>query len=292
MKLPNIFDLFKSNNYKINTINNNKLLSLGEIHLNKKGYVSDKWDSYLEIYDEIFAKKRLKSDLSLLEIGVQNGGSLQTWATFFPKIKRLIGCDINPNCSKLIYESKKINIVIGNIIFKKTINKILKIENQFDIIIDDGSHLSSDIIITFLNFFKFIKEDGIFVVEDLHCSYWNDFEGGLNKKDSANNFFKKLSDVVNMQHWMLEKKDFYDHFSEFLEYDQLNIDEIYEIAPYLHSVEFRNSLCILRKKNPSLNVLGNRIVAGKDALVDPAPLSHRGKKAFLKKFLKKNLKNI
>ena len=154
--MKKISNFFKS--YKLN--HDKKHLDLKEIHIRNKGYVSDKWASYLDVYNEIFASKRNKEKLTLLEIGVQNGGSLQTWLTYFTRIKKLIGTDIDPKCSKLKYKSNKVEIVIGDINDSLTIEKIKNIENKYDVIIDDGSHLSSDIITTFLNLFKLIKKDG------------------------------------------------------------------------------------------------------------------------------------
>ena len=56
--------------------------SIESLHRNKVGKVSDKWESYLEYYDTLLAPRR-NLPVSLLEIGVQNGGSLETWAAYF-----------------------------------------------------------------------------------------------------------------------------------------------------------------------------------------------------------------
>ena len=61
--------------------------------------VTDKWDSYLDIYDKAFVAYRDR-EVSLLEIGIQNGGSLEVHARYFPNHKLIIGCDIQVN----IYE--------------------------------------------------------------------------------------------------------------------------------------------------------------------------------------------
>ena len=58
-------------------------LSVEQIHRQKMRKVSDKWSSYLPFYDELFEKYRTQN-LNLVEIDVQNGGSLETWKTFFP----------------------------------------------------------------------------------------------------------------------------------------------------------------------------------------------------------------
>ena len=284
-KISNFFKSYKLNHYK-------KLLDLKEIHIRNRGYVSDKWASYLDVYDEIFANKRNKERLTLLEIGVQNGGSLQTWLTYFTKIKKLIGTDIDPKCSKLKYESNKVEIVIGDINDSLTIEKIKNIENKYDVIIDDGSHLSSDIITTFLNLFKLIKKDGLYIAEDLHCSYWQDFEGGLNKKDSANNFFKKLSDVVNMEHWINQKEDLYSHFGDFPVIKKMHIDDLLLITSLVHSIEFRNSICIIKKKKISSNLLGKRLITGKKALVNDEVLRVRKKTASFKNYLKRYIRDL
>jgi Cephalosporin hydroxylase. len=82
----------------------------------------------------------------LLEIGIQNGGSLQIWEKYFPAAVRLVGCDINPNCERLSYGSDKIELVVGDINQPETLARIFSIASRFDIVIDDGSHTSSDII--------------------------------------------------------------------------------------------------------------------------------------------------
>ena len=284
-KFSNFFRSYKSSQ-------NKKLLDLKEIHIRNKGYVSDKWESYLDVYSEILANKRNMEGVTLLEVGVQNGGSLQTWLTFFTKIKKLIGTDIDPKCSKLKYKSNKVDIVIGDINDSLTIEKITKIEKKFDVIIDDGSHLSSDIISTFLNLFKLIKKDGLYIAEDLHCSYWQDYEGGLNKKDSANNFFKKLSDVVNMEHWINQKEDLHSHFEDFPVIKKMHVDDFFLITSLIHSIEFRNSICIIKKKKISSNLLGKRLITGKKAIVNDDVLRLRSKGASLKSYLKKNIINL
>src|SRR5947209_9549052 len=56
------------------------LLSIARRH---RGKVSDKWESYFSTYEALFQPLRTKP-ISLLEIGVQNGGSLEIWARYLP----------------------------------------------------------------------------------------------------------------------------------------------------------------------------------------------------------------
>jgi hypothetical protein len=78
----------------------NDLGSYADLHQRTNGKISDKWDKYLDAYDNALLDYRHKP-VSLLEIGVQNGGSLETWAQFLPRARNIMGCDINPDCGKL-----------------------------------------------------------------------------------------------------------------------------------------------------------------------------------------------
>ena len=139
-------------------------------------------------------------NIRLLEIGIQNGGSLEIYSKYFKNAELILGCDINLKCKNLSYEESNIQIVVGD----ATQNEVFKqiTENQkFDIIIDDGSHTSLDIIKTFCLYFNQLNDGGIFIIEDLHCSYWQRFSGGLFHPLSSINFFKRLVDVLNFEHW-------------------------------------------------------------------------------------------
>jgi len=83
------------------------------LHSGKIGKVSDKWESYLHYYDKIL-KPRQNSPSSLLEIGVQNGGSHETWASYFKSGNMFIGFDIDPKCGELKYDDARIRIVVGD----------------------------------------------------------------------------------------------------------------------------------------------------------------------------------
>ena len=50
---------------------------------------------------------------------------------------------------------------------------------SYDLILDDGSHHSSDIIHTFMNLAGLVSPGGTYIVEDLCCSYWREFGGGV-----------------------------------------------------------------------------------------------------------------
>ncbi len=101
---------------------------------------------------------------------------------------------------------------------------------MFDIIIDDGSHISSHIISTFEIFWKYLKDKGIYVVEDTQTSYWSKF-GGYDKPNQkrATSYFQNLTDGLN--------------YKEFLEKDYKPSD----IQKYLDYIHFYHNIIFIGK---------------------------------------------
>src|SRR5690349_15612882 len=76
----------------------------GDVFRRHSGYLSDKWWQYLAIYEnELRPLVARGAPLRLLEIGVQNGGSLQIWHQYLPAGSAVTGIDIDPNCAKLTF---------------------------------------------------------------------------------------------------------------------------------------------------------------------------------------------
>jgi hypothetical protein len=238
--------------------------TLEYLYKEHSGKISDKWSIYLVEYNRIFADYKNKP-ITLLEIGVQNGGSLEIWSKFFANGQKFIGCDINPDCARLVYEDPRITVVVGDANSDVTQSTVLQYAQVFDVIIDDGSHLSSDIIESFAKYFPHLADGGVFVAEDLHCSYWAEFEGGLFDPFSSITFFKRLADIVNHEHWGINKSR-----SDILRgfYSQYNFQMDEEILAHIHSIEFVNSICVIRKEAPQKNALGNRFISGMDEMIE------------------------
>jgi hypothetical protein len=71
---------------------------------------------------------------------------------------------------------------------------------EFDIIIDDGSHVQSHVRETFSIMFPKLKNGGLYLVEDLHTAYWEGYGGGLRKQGTFIEDVKWLIDDVNGHH--------------------------------------------------------------------------------------------
>jgi len=240
------------------------LKSLAELYELHDGYGSDKWGIYLHEFDRLLSPIR-DSAINLLEIGIQNGGSLDIWSKYFPLGINFIGCDINVDCKKLKYDDSRIKIIIGDVNSIGVLEEIQNIANQgLDLIIDDGSHVSKDIIQSFIEYFHLLNDDGIYLIEDLHCSYWESFGGGLYHPYSAISFFKKLIDIVNYEHWRsgAEECDLIQKIC-----DHFGIEIAAHNLAGIHSIEFINSICVVKKRRAGDNLLGERVLAGKKNIV-------------------------
>lgn len=64
--------------------------TLQQLYQEHHGKVSDKWSLYLAEYDRLLSPYRERA-VNLLEIGIQNGGSLEIWTRFFAHAHRVIG---------------------------------------------------------------------------------------------------------------------------------------------------------------------------------------------------------
>ena len=114
------------------------LPTFAELFMAHTGNVSSKWVQYLEVYEWCFAPHRNRP-CRILEIGVQNGGSLQLYQKYFPLAEKIIGVDIDPKCRSV--ESGNIIIEIGSQADRAFLADISDAHGPFDIDIDDGSHI-------------------------------------------------------------------------------------------------------------------------------------------------------
>ncbi len=156
-----------------------------------------KWAHYFDIYDRHFARFRDK-EITILEIGVSQGGSLQMWKNYFGGKAKIYGIDVNPFCKKL--EEENIKIFIGSQSDRKFLKEVKSVIPTIDILIDDGGHTMRQQIVTYEELFDHVKEDGVYLCEDLHTSYWLKFGGGYKRRGTFIEYSKKFIDLLNAYH--------------------------------------------------------------------------------------------
>lgn len=153
-----------------------------------------KWLHYFDIYERHFSRFRNKK-MVIIEIGVFGGGSLAMWKEFFGKECQVIGIDINPECK--IHEAEGIEIFIGSQDDPALIDQIFKKYPKIDIVLDDGSHIMHHMISSFELMYHRLQPNGIYMVEDTHTCYWQEYGGGVKQEGSFMEFVKDKLDEMN-----------------------------------------------------------------------------------------------
>ena len=129
----------------------------------------DKWHHYFEIYERHLARLRASSP-TLLEIGVQGGGSLEMWRQYFGQSAHIYGMDIDPAVQR--HEDIATKIFIGDQANPAFLRDVLAQSGPLDLLIDDGGHTANQQITSFETIYPTLAENGIYLVEDTHTSLW------------------------------------------------------------------------------------------------------------------------
>lgn len=156
-----------------------------------------KWIHYFDIYDFWFKSYKNKP-VVILEIGVFQGGSLNMWRDYFGKEAKIYGIDINSECKQ--FEEDNTKIFIGSQEDRDFLTYIKSQIPRPDIIIDDGGHTMKQQIISFEELYGHLKNDGLYLCEDLHTSYWKEYGGGYKDSGSFIEYSKNLIDKINAWH--------------------------------------------------------------------------------------------
>jgi len=161
--LPKNYEISVDDNLKKNGENiQNKLSDIFDI----QQHPTDKNDlGYIDnFYDDFFAK--LKSNpITMLEIGVYNGGSIQLWKDYLHSESVIYAGDVNyfdhieGTCS-----------IIGDMYSESQISKF--VDNYFDLIIDDGPHTFESFVILMQKYHSKIKSQGTLIIEDIIQPNW------------------------------------------------------------------------------------------------------------------------
>lgn len=140
--------------------------------------------------------------LKILEIGVEQGASLNTWKAYFPN-SMIYGIDI---LDKRFYNTRRIKTFQGSQADPEFLRHVIQTIGAPDIIIDDGSHINEHVIQSFQTLFPLMAPNGIYAIEDLQTSYWSlgstddftDWGGSMDPTaPTSMNFLKSLIDGIN-----------------------------------------------------------------------------------------------
>jgi hypothetical protein len=152
---------------------------------------------YTPFYEEHL--RHLKRErIHLLEIGIggydegpgAGGGSLRMWRTWLPRA-HIVGIDLGPRD----FREPRITTVVGDQADRAFLTRLAAEQGPFKVVIDDGSHVSEHVRITFETLWPLLPAGGIYAIEDLATSYLEGFGGG--PPGTAGTSVEMLKDLVD-----------------------------------------------------------------------------------------------
>lgn len=229
------------------------------------GRLIHKWNHYFEIYDRHFSRFR-GTDVHLVEFGVSQGGSLQMWKNYFGADCQIFGIDINPHCRQLAEDQTR--VFIGDQEDRSFLRTLAAEIPRIDILIDDGGHTMRQQINTFEELFSKIEDNGVYLCEDLHTSYWKDWGGGYRRDGTFIEYSKRFIDYIHAWHSQTSK---------------LTVNDFTRSA---HSLHFYDSILVIEKRaieKPTHSMTGAPVIPDHQ----PKPAESRRKRNAMKRLLRR-----
>jgi hypothetical protein len=100
---------------------------------------------------------------------------LQLWKRHLGPFAQIVGIDIVEACKG--FEEDQIAVRIGGQADAGFLDSVLAEFGPPDVVLDDGSHVMSHIRATFEHLYPRMSSSGVYMVEDLHTAYWDEYEG-------------------------------------------------------------------------------------------------------------------
>jgi demethylmacrocin O-methyltransferase len=200
---------------------------------------------YVAHYDAYFNHLRSQK-VRLLELGIgcsHECPSLRMWEKYFPN-GDIFGVDITPAVASYQGRAKTI---VGNLEDPLVVANIKAAVGICDIIIDDASHHVIQQQKLFKEFWPMVKNNGLYVIEDLCGSYMKAFGGGYKQKDTTMEMLKSLIDCVN--HAFYKVTSFWPHMAQYGEAPVS--DSVTAYDKEIASMHFYRNIAFIFKGVPS-----------------------------------------
>lgn len=219
--------------------------------LSELAHETDKGPSghnYTAVYEKYFTDLRHKS-IKFLEIGFLIGGSARMWDKYFTDAE-LYFMDISEELfEKYSYGlSKRCHFYVVDQSNTAELSQFIKtVGGDFDIIIDDGGHHMHQQITSFKTLFPFLKSGGLYVIEDLHTSYWQRF-GGAGEIGAPN---ADGQTTIRFLQSLVDEVGYIGAYTGYADAGKCPA-EVYEKLTYyqkhIQSIHFYGSICFILKR--------------------------------------------
>tara|TARA_B100001027_G_scaffold216791_1_gene194301 strand:- start:844 stop:1692 length:849 start_codon:yes stop_codon:yes gene_type:complete len=229
-------DLYKKKFPDLNKANLNLLFEhfnsdKGEYFVNqyvqpsKKSKNKIKAHGYAEIYEKEFKNFKV-NNINILEIGSFYGNAAAALFFYFSKANIYSG-DIYPDIFKYKSDRNK-NFYVDSSSRESLKKNILNKKLNFDIIIEDASHMLKDQILSLFILFPLVSSGGLFIIEELDFPETRDDMKVNQTKPDLKEILKNTMNNINFKSIYInneEKKYFLENFSS-IEIKKGNFNEI------------------------------------------------------------------
>ena len=131
--------------------------------------------SYDAVYQKLFDQLRGRGSVSILEIGINFGGSILLWQKMI-KSGIVVGIDTENKVPAEIaqkLDDSMVRLVFGDAYSLAMINSLQEIASGgFDLIIDDGPHTLQSQCVFAEKYLPLLNNNGLAVIEDIQDESW------------------------------------------------------------------------------------------------------------------------
>ena len=174
-------------------IDKSPLRSLVEGRISGRGI--HKWAHYLDVYERHLGRF-VGTDVHLLEIGVQSGGSIEMWRQWLGERSTIYGVDIDPRAARS--EGEGVRVFIGDQADRRFWRQLRMEARRIDVVVDDGGHSPEQQRVTLEELLPHLSPGGVYICEDVHgqSNRFLAYIHGLSRAFCAGRGYERASDSV------------------------------------------------------------------------------------------------
>ncbi|PHH60195.1 hypothetical protein CDD81_1975 [Ophiocordyceps australis] len=187
--------------------------------------------SYQDMYDKYVSPLR-NNRVKMLEIGLGcnmeygPGASYYTWLEYLSDVELYYIESDGPCADKYKDKTSNAHVFVGDQADKAFLDQFAAdttMDGLFDIVIDDGGHTMEQQITSLEHLWPVVKPGGIYVIEDLQTSFWQDYGGDPSTQNRAR--LTTMKYIYHVIDDLMAKRE-----SRTINHDLLSVDCMAEIC--------------------------------------------------------------
>lgn len=196
---------------------------------------------YLPVYESALAALRDRP-IRMSEIGVDRGGSMQMWRRYLHPESVIVGIDINPKTRQFDNPSQHLHVRIGAQQDTAFLHAVVDEFGPFDVILDDGSHMTSHMVDTFRYLFpNGLASGGIYIVEDIGTNYQKPW------RDSPMTFIEFTKWIIDAMHAHCQGDNWKQNFAHLNDPNHLKDFTVPLATTLVEKVEFYDNIAVFHR---------------------------------------------